>query len=133
MTNEQLRKLAIESTLHCHSPYSKAKVGSVILTSQDDVFTGCNIENSSFGATICAERVAIVKAVSSGQSHFKKIYVYTEDGWPPCGLCLQMLSEFADEKTQIIIGDQHETKSVSSLADFLPKAFTPSHLIKDHK
>lgn len=126
---EKLRTQALKASQNSHSPYSKAKVGSAILTSNHKIYSGCNIENSSYGGTVCAERVAIWKAISEGENHIEKIYVYTEDGWPPCGLCLQVISEFATPETEIIIGDKNQNEKTLKLKDFLPKAFTAKHLI----
>ena len=75
-----LRKKAFEAAQCSHSPYSLAKVGSAIVTEDGTVFGGCNIENSSFGGTVCAERVAIWKAVSEGHKRIKRVYVYTDAG-----------------------------------------------------
>ena len=128
MTNQELRELAIQASQKSYSPYSKANVGSALITDTGEVFSGCNIENSSFGGTVCAERVAIWKAVSEGQKKISTIYVYTKDGWPPCGLCLQVLSEFSTPDTTVIIGDAAGNESEKKFHELFPKAFTPEHL-----
>lgn len=125
-----LRQRAIDASNESHSPYSKAKVGSAIVTSDGKVFGGCNIENSSFGGTVCAERVAIWKAVSEGHKQLKKVYVYTEAGWPPCGLCRQVMSEFAAGDLEVIIGDAKGNEQIWKFNELLPLAFTPEHLSK---
>lgn len=125
-----LRQRAIDAAQKSHSPYSMAKVGSALMTSDGTLFGGCNIENSSFGGTVCAERVAIWKAVSEGKTKLKKIYVYTEAGWPPCGLCRQVMSEFAAPDLEVIIGDGKGKEQVWKFTDLLPLAFTPEHLAK---
>lgn len=125
-----LRQRAVEASNESHSPYSKAKVGSAIVTTDGKVFDGCNIENSSFGGTVCAERVAIWKAVSEGHKQLKKVYVYTEAGWPPCGLCRQVMSEFAAPDLEVIIGDAKGNEQIWKFNDLLPLAFTPEHLTK---
>lgn len=130
MSYEKLREAAIAATNYSYSPYSQAKVGSAILTNTGEMFTGCNIENSSFGGTVCAERVAIWKAVSTQKCTIDTVYVYTQDGWPPCGMCLQVLSEFSTPSTTVIIGDASGKEETIPLRELLPKAFTPEHLIK---
>ncbi|MFA6238256.1 MAG: cytidine deaminase [Bacteriovorax sp.] len=129
METTKLRKLASEASQYAYSPYSKALVGCALTTSDGSVFTGCNIENASYGGTICAERVAIFKAVSEKKLSLKQIYIYTKEGWPPCGMCRQVMSEFADDDLEIIIGDEagHETKM--KFKDLMPLSFTPKHLV----
>src|SRR5688572_28773802 len=106
MSEKNLRDLAIDASTRSHSPYSHAKVGSAIVTEDGTVYQGCNIENSSFGGTVCAERVAILKAVSEGHKSIKKVYVYTDPGWPPCGMCLQVMTEFASGDLEIVMGNK---------------------------
>ena len=126
----KLRELAMEAATKAYSPYSLAKVGSSVLTEDGEIFSGCNIENSSYGGTVCAERVAIFKAVSSGCKGISALYVYSEEGWPPCGICRQVLSEFASEKLTIIIGDKGGNEKIVNFTDFFPMAFTPEHIKK---
>ncbi len=123
-----LRTEAIEASKKSHSPYSKAKVGSALITEDGTMYSGCNIENASFGGTVCAERVAIWKAVSEGHSKITQLYIYTVDGWPPCGLCRQVLSEFATAKTQIFVGDAKGVEQEYSFGELFPLAFTPDKL-----
>ncbi len=111
-----------------HSPYSKARVGAAVETADGKVYPGCNIENASFGGTVCAERTAIWKAVSEGHKSMKKIYVYTKDGWPPCGMCLQVMTEFASPDLEITIGNESGKETTKKLKDFLPLAFTPADM-----
>lgn len=124
----QLRENAIMAAKHSHSPYSRAQVGSAIVTEDGQIYQGCNIENSSFGGTVCAERVAIWKAVSAGQRKISKVYVYTKDGWPPCGMCLQVMTEFADKDLEITFGDQQGKETTRKLSELLTHAFTADHL-----
>ncbi len=88
-----------------YSPYSKFKVSSAVETEEGDVFTGVNIENASYGLTVCAERVALFKAVSEGKRSIKRLYIYTptDSPTPPCGACLQVLSEFCEDDMEIVI------------------------------
>lgn len=123
-----LRDKAIDASTRSHSPYSKAKVGSAVETTDGQVYQGCNIENASFGGTVCAERVAIWKAVSEGHQKMKRIYVYTVDGWPPCGMCLQVMTEFADGDLEITIGDNKGKETTKKLKELLTHAFTPEHM-----
>lgn len=133
LTKEQKSKLRDEAKLaaqKAYSPYSKVNVGSALMASDDQVFSGCNIENSSFGATICAERTAIFKLVSSGQVKFKAIYVYTEAGWPPCGMCRQVMLEFADENCLVLIGDSEGNETEITLKELVPLSFNSDHLLE---
>ena len=123
-----LRQLAKDASTRAHSPYSKAKVGSALETSDGKIYSGCNIENASFGGTVCAERVAIWKAVSEGHNKIKRIYVYTEPGWPPCGMCLQVMTEFADGNLEVTIGDKNGKETIKKLKELLTCAFTPDHM-----
>ena len=107
-----------------------AKVGSAVVTEDGSIFQGCNVENSSFGGTVCAERVAIWKAVSEGHKKLKKIYVYTVDGWPPCGMCLQVMTEFSDLNLEITFGNKDGIEKTRKLGEMLTHAFTPEHLKK---
>lgn len=127
MTND-LRQEAKAASLKSHSPYSKAKVGSAIVTEDGSIYSGCNIENSSFGGTVCAERVAIWKAVSEGHRKLKKVYVYTNDGWPPCGMCLQVMTEFSDADLEITFSDKDGKETTRKLKEMLTHAFTSEHL-----
>ena len=130
MAKSDLRKIAKDASKKAHSPYSKAKVGSAIKMTSGHIYDGCNIENSSFGGTVCAERVAIWKAISEGEKSIEKVYVYTKDGWPPCGLCLQVMSEFASKNLEIIIGNESGEEKTLKFKELLPNAFTPENLKK---
>lgn len=124
----KLRDEAVKASQFSHSPYSKAKVGSALMTEDGTVYSGCNIENASFGGTVCAERVAIWKAISEGHSQVKEIYIYTDEGWPPCGLCRQVLSEFATAKTKVYVGDAKGGEKEYTFDQLFPLAFTPDKL-----
>ena len=130
MSVQELRNIALKASTLSHSPYSLAKVGSAVVTEDGTIFSGCNIENSSFGGTVCGERVAIWKAVSEGHKRIKQVYVYTEPGWPPCGMCLQVMSEFATPDLEVIIGDKNGTVKAVKFKDLLTHAFTPDYLDK---
>lgn len=109
-----LKTLAIRARENAYSPYSGVRVGAAVLT-RGGVFTGCNIENASFGATCCAERAAVFSAVSAGERELLAIAV-TE---VPCGICRQVLAEFSPEIKVILT----KTNEVLSLAELLPRAF----------
>lgn len=125
MTDKELFSFAVKASEKSYSPYSKFKVGAVLLTDDGQIFTGCNIENSSYSMTICAERTAFFKAISSGFTDFKAIAVAgSSDGdfsepCTPCGACLQVMSEFCNDDFMIVLSD-----GVHRLSDFLPKRFT---------
>ena len=99
MTNDELMDIAKKAMEFSYAPYSKFHVGAALLTKDNKVYTGCNIENASYGATNCAERTAIFKAVSEGECQFSKIAVAASDGSTayPCGICLQVMNEFMSE------------------------------------
>ena len=107
-----------------HAPYSKFRVGAALLTKSGKIYTGVNVENASYGLTICAERVAITKAVSEGHRQFRAIAVVAPSAsLSPCGACRQVLAEFGD--FTVICADSRNLKRVKTyrLADLLPEAF----------
>ena len=126
--SHDLRDKAQDASTRAHSPYSKVQVGAAIETADGKIYQGCNIENASYGGTVCAERVAIWKAVSEGHKKIKRVYVYTQDGWPPCGMCLQVMTEFADPNIEVTMGDGSGKETTKKLKELLPCAFTPEHL-----
>ncbi len=113
-----------------HAPYSKFKVGAALISASGELFTGCNVENASYGGTVCAERVAILKAVSEGALEFADIVVVTEGAAPafPCALCLQVMAEFFSPKTKIWIADPKAVSSVHTFSELLPVPFGPKQL-----
>ena len=108
----ELIEAAQKAKLNAHSPFSKFRVGAALLAEDGTIFTGCNIENSSYGLTICAERVAIFNAISSGVSKFKAIAVVSDDVGliSPCGACRQVLLELAGDIDFIMIDSKNEFK-----------------------
>ena len=123
MENRELYMLAQKAMERAYAPYSKFAVGAALLTEDGKVFTGVNVENASFGATICAERTACVKAVSEGYSKFTAIAVVSSRGSAPmCGICRQFLSEFTTD-IKVITGDDAEHLNVMRLAELLPDNF----------
>lgn len=123
MTDNELIEKAFQAKANSYSPYSDFAVGAALLAESGKVYLGTNVENSSYGATICAERSAICSAVSYGERKFLKIAVVSgNELCPPCGICLQVLSEFCDGDFVILQLDKGEIKSFT-LKDFLPNAF----------
>ena len=121
---QELIKKAKEARSKAYAPYSKFKVGSAVLTENDTIFTGCNIENASLGLSICAERVAIFKAISSGCKILKAIAIIcdTEEPCSPCGACRQMMVEFSPEMEVIMVNLQNKTKTAKA-KELLPGFF----------
>lgn len=121
MKNEELMTYAKKAYANSYAPYSGFCVGAALLTEDGQIFLGCNIENASYGATNCAERTAIFKAVSEGYRKFDKIAVAAKDGSTayPCGICLQVMNEFMPNGTVILEKDNECTEySVKSLLPF---------------
>ena len=113
---------AKEARQNAYAPHSKFLVGAALLTADGKVFTGCNIENASYGLTVCAERVAIFKAVSEGYRKFRAIAIVTSDCSYPCGACLQVMAEFAPNLT-VIVSDSKKKTRIVKLKELMPKAF----------
>ena len=133
--NKTLIKKAIEATNFSYVPYSNFKVGAALLAENGEIYTGCNIENASYTPTNCAERTAIFKAVSEGVTKFKKIVVVggpngnIETYCPPCGVCRQVIAEFADEDFELLIGTSEDDYVVYNFfKDVLPLSFTKNNL-----
>lgn len=124
MTDKELYTKAVEMLPMAYAPFSKFKVGAALLTKDGKVYTGCNIENSSFGATICAERTAFVKAISEGEREFAKIAIVCQNGeaWP-CGICRQFMREFCDDDFSIITGNDEDSLRAYTMNEILPEGF----------
>ena len=124
MTNKQLVAYAIKAKENSYSPYSKFRVGACLLCEDGSVYTGCNIENVAYGPSNCAERTAIFKAVSEGNTKFKKIAIAVDGqnfGYP-CGVCRQVMAEFCDN-LDIIVANQDGKFVKTTLKELLPQAF----------
>lgn len=125
---EEAFKKAVQAREHAHALYSNFKVGAAIkLLNADKIFTGCNVENASFGATICAERVAIFSAIASkGVVPFEYMVLITDTDplSVPCGLCLQVIAEFTNPEFPIYLGNLTGIKEKVLLGDLLPRSFT---------
>jgi len=123
---------AVEARNKAYTPYSKFKVGAAVLTKNSNVFQGCNIENASYGLTNCAERTAIFKAVSEGENGFEAIAIVGETDGPisPCGACRQVIAEFCDENTKIILANLKGEYVETSITELLPGFFSSKDLKK---
>lgn len=122
---------AIAASQQAYAPYSQYPVGAALQAASGTIYTGCNIENASFPVTICAERAALVKAVSEGERQFTQLVVVTRNGGSPCGLCRQALYEFAPD-LQVVIADLDGSVQIEcTLRDLLPHGFGPSKLSQD--
>lgn len=123
MSNDELISKAYEAMKNSYAPYSKFNVGAVALCGEK-FYMGCNIENASFGATICAERCAIFKAVSDGYTKIDKIVIVcsTHDFAYPCGICRQVMTEFMDENGIIVVTNDKEIREYK-LSDLMPESF----------
>ncbi len=138
MTTEQnhlsdlLRRELIERAKaareNAYVPYSEYPVGAALLTASGEIYTGCNIEIASFGATVCAERTAAFKAVSEGEREIRAVAVVTSNGAAPCGICRQVLYEFGPQMTVIMADTLGAITWEGPLSDLLPYGFGPQKL-----
>ncbi|MFZ5826059.1 MAG: cytidine deaminase [Bacillota bacterium] len=129
MTDERLIEAARSARERAYVPYSRFPVGAALLTEDGTLYSGCNIENASYGLTNCAERTAIFKAVSDGHQRFTTIAVIadTADACSPCGACRQVMSEFGPD-AKVILTNLQGTTLVTTVRELLPGAFTPMDL-----
>ena len=123
MTKKHLIEKAKEVSKKAYTPYSNYKVGAALLMKSGKVYTGCNIENSSYGLTNCAERTAVFKAVSEGEMEFEEMVIYADSPHlpTPCGACRQVLSEFGSKLKITIISNKEQLET--SISELLPLAF----------
>jgi len=128
MTNQELMDIAKGAAANAYAPYSGFSVGAALLAASGKVYIGANIENASFGATICAERIAAAAAIMAGERMFTALAVYAENAtgpktaWP-CGICRQFLTEFGTDM-QIIAGQPDGGIAQKTLTELMPEAFT---------
>lgn len=130
-TEEQehtLKEKACASRAHAYAPYSNYRVGAAVLGASGAVYTGANIENAAYSPTICAERLAIFKAIEAGEREITGVAVCTENGASPCGPCRQVMREFANGEMPIFIVDESGNSRRKTLAQLLPDSFGPEHL-----
>ena len=129
MTDRELISAAVKAAGFAYAPYSKFSVGAAVECSDGTVYTGCNVENAALGATICAERVAVTKAISEGKRAFRRIAVYADsaDYCVPCGTCRQVLSEFSPNIEVLCVRSDGRYVSYN-LKNLLPQAFNKNFL-----
>lgn len=134
MTNEELAALATRAMDNAYVPYSNYRVGAALLTKSGKIYTGCNIENAAYSPTVCAERIAIFKAVSEGEREFIKIAVAggkngeISGEFPPCGVCRQVMAEFCGGDFEILVVNGENSFTVYKLSDIFPYSFNPEHI-----
>ncbi len=133
LTDEErcaLIELANEARRRAYAPYSNYPVGAALRTRSGRLFTGCNVENSAYPTTMCAERIAIYKAVSEGEKKFDVIAVVTPNGGTPCGSCRQVMAEFGLDTVVLVADGAGRLVQETTVAGLLPGAFTPKDLKK---
>ena len=130
---ERLKQGAVRAASHSHSPYSRFRVGAAVLAESGAVYTGCNVENASFGLTQCAERAALTAAISAGESPgslaLLVLYVPGDTAHPPCGACRQVMRELMSADSRVVSCCDTEGVRKWSAADYLPDPFTPESLV----
>jgi len=131
---EVMAKKACEAMQHAYAPYSKYKVGACVSAEDGSLFTGCNVENASYGLTVCAERAAIFALISAGKKKVTALalVVSGDDLGTPCGACRQVIREFAAPDAPIYLCDSRTQKivEITNIETLLPKSFGPEHLEK---
>jgi cytidine deaminase len=120
---KELIRMAREAREYAYAPYSNYLVGAALLTASGKFFTGCNVENAAYPTSMCAERVAVFKAVSEGERKFVALAVVTSNGATPCGACRQVLAEFGLETVMLIADMDGTLKHQARLSELLPGAF----------
>lgn len=125
---QSLIELANEARKRAYAPYSDYCVGAALRTKSGRIFTGVNVENAAYPTTMCAERVAVYKAVSEGEMEFEVIAVVTDNGGSPCGSCRQVLAEFGLDTIVLIADGRGDLVKQVTIAELLPEAFTPDRL-----
>ena len=126
MTTTELINLAVEVSQKAYVPYSHFPVSAVLVTKDDQIYTGVNIENASFGLTNCGERTAIFKAVSEGAREFKELIIYGQTDKPisPCGACRQVMAEFFEPDLPVTLVSKDKSTVVMTVKELLPYSFT---------
>lgn len=124
---EKLIKAARQAQKNAHAPYSKYKVGAAVLTDDNNIIIGCNVESSSYGLTCCAERAALYSAIAQGYKNLKELAVVTENGGAPCGACRQVIWDLCGD-IPIYIADNNGNVEKTTSKDLLPNAFDSNML-----
>lgn len=127
LSPEKLVEHALAARQQAYAPYSHYFVGAAVLTAADEVITGCNVENASYGATICAERVALTRGIAQGERNFVALAVATRNGATPCGICRQVMAELGPEMT-VYISDETGRFYATTIAQLLPDSFANASL-----
>jgi cytidine deaminase len=127
---QALIDLANIARQRAYAPYSNYSVGSSLRTKTGRIYTGVNVENAAYPQTMCAERVAIFKAVSEGEKEFEVITVVTDNGGSPCGGCRQVMAEFGLDTIVLMADGNGRIVKETTVKELLPEAFTPNHLSK---
>lgn len=125
---QELVQAALQVREKAYAPYSEYKVGAALLTKSGKVFLGVNVENAAYPDTICAERSAVVSAVSAGEKEFEAIVVATRNGGTPCGSCRQVMAEFGLDLEVILVDEKGAVTDQKTIGDLLPGAFQPGDL-----
>lgn len=126
---QSLIDLANEARRRAYVPYSNYPVGAALRTKSGRIFTGVNVENAAYPQTMCAERIAIFKAVSEGEMEFEVIAVVTNNGGSPCGGCRQVMAEFGLETVVLFANGDGKLVKETTVNELLPEAFMPKHLV----
>lgn len=127
---QYLIDLANEARRRAYAPYSNYHVGAALRTRSGRIYTGCNVENAAYPHCMCAERVAVFKAISEGENEFEAIAVATVNGGSPCGGCRQVMAEFGLDTIVLIADGEGKLVKETTVRELLPMAFTPEHLLK---
>jgi cytidine deaminase len=130
-TRQNLIETALEARKWAYAPYSEYSVGAAVLTASDRIYDGANVENAAYPSSMCAERVAIFKAISEGERDFVALAVASSNGGTPCGACRQVLSEFGLDTLILVVNAQGEILQEETLSALLPSAFQPKDLQTD--
>ena len=134
MLSEELKQKLIQTALAArnwaYAPYSNYLVGAALLADSGEIYDGVNVENAAYPTSICAERVAVFKAVSQGERNFSAIAVVSLNGGSPCGACRQVLAEFGEETLVIIANAEGELQEEKTVGELLPGAFGPKDLFE---
>lgn len=134
MNEKELCREAVDAMKNAYAPYSGYKVGAALLTEKGKLFAGCNIENAAYTPTVCAERVALFNAISSGERNFTAIAVAGgKDGvingaFPPCGVCRQVMAEFCAPDFTVLVVTGEDSYKKYTLNELFPQAFTPKNI-----
>lgn len=132
MLTDEMRQKLIETALvareWAHAPYSQYRVGAALLTGSGRIYDGVNVENAAYPSSMCAERVAVFKAVSEGEHNFVALAVASSNGGTPCGACRQVLAEFGLDTLILVVNEKGEILQESPLSSLLPSAFQPKDL-----